>query len=127
MAKALWTQVPGAKLYLPKNKPRRPVQRVSKKRLEDLKTYRHNLKAWKKAHPKCMVCVLKGPGKKYRDPLPTKDPHHVYGRVGARFLDMEGCVPVCRECHQYIGENPRWAKENGLLKFNQTRQPNEQQ
>jgi hypothetical protein len=51
--------------------------------------------------------------------IPT-DIHHSAGREGVnekgipRLLDGEHFVPLCREAHEYIEKNPKYAKENGF-------------
>lgn len=45
---------------------------------------------------------------------PTTDIHHKKGRVGDLFLDEKYWVALSREGHQYVEDNPEWAKENGF-------------
>lgn len=39
--------------------------------------------------------------------------HHKKGRIGDLLTDVTFFLPVCRECHQWIEDNPKLAKEKG--------------
>lgn len=45
---------------------------------------------------------------------PTTDIHHKKGRVGDLFLDTKYWIALSREGHQFVEDNPEWAKENGF-------------
>lgn len=55
--------------------------------------------------PENQICPITG--------WPTCDIHHKKGRVGSLFLDTKYWVALSREGHQFVEENPEWAKENG--------------
>lgn len=44
---------------------------------------------------------------------PTNDIHHKKGRIGSLFLDETYWIALSREGHQYVEDNPDWAKDNG--------------
>ncbi len=37
------------------------------------------------------------------------------GRNGERLLDVDYFMAVCRDCHQYIHNNPKESREKGWL------------
>jgi len=43
----------------------------------------------------------------------ASDIHHKKGRVGDLYLNDTEFMSVCRECHRYIHDNPKLAKELG--------------
>ena len=40
--------------------------------------------------------------------------HHSKGRISENFLCIDTWVPICRNCHDYLENNPLIAKELGL-------------
>lgn len=44
---------------------------------------------------------------------PTTDVHHKKGRIGDLLLDEKHWIALSREGHNYVEDNPEWAKENG--------------
>jgi hypothetical protein len=88
----------------------KPIAKVSQGKAKELQQYaklrqKFLLNKW---------CAYHG-----RPCLPT-DVHHAAGRDGVnekgipRLLDVENFVPLCREAHEYIERNPKWAKENNF-------------
>ena len=48
---------------------------------------------------------------------PSQDVHEVLSRArGGDILDRENCVALCRDCHRFITEHPRFAVEEGWLR-----------
>ena len=49
----------------------------------------------------------------------TGQPVDVHERLtrarGGSILDEANCMAVCRACHSYIHDNPKWATEQGFL------------
>lgn len=45
----------------------------------------------------------------------TKHVHHSKGRVGLLLFDTRYWVPVCEECHRWIGDNVEKARGLGLI------------
>lgn len=60
---------------------------------------------FKRAHSNCQVCKLRR----------TDDVHHKYGRAGRLLLDERYWIAVCRQCHNWIGKFPAFARELGLI------------
>lgn len=90
-------------------KDRAPINKVSDKRQVDLNQYallkkKFMLNRW---------CAYHG-----KNCIPT-DLHHAKGRVGVNenglpmLLDVRYFIPLCREAHRLIEENPLFAKEHG--------------
>lgn len=45
------------------------------------------------------------------------DVHEVKSRArGGSITDKDNCITLCRHCHTFITEHPRWAKEHGWSK-----------
>lgn len=86
------------------------IRRLSKKRAEELKVYAKERRAYLKRHPLCLSCVL-------RKMAPQKacDIHHRRGRAGEMLLRQEWWIPVCRQCHHWIGNNIRLAQSLDLI------------
>ncbi len=85
----------------------------SKKRQKEEAQYNKRVKEWKLENPWCRACPAVFP----MDPAPqpTKDCHHMAGREGKLLLDEKWWLPVCRDCHSWIGASPNTARELGLL------------
>lgn len=100
-----------------KREPRAKPRPVSKKREEINKEYFKLVEQFKNDNPECKAKV---------SPLCTgytEDPHHTRGR-GEYLLDVSTWLPVCRNCHIWIGDNTAEAMKRGLsfsrLSTNQT-------
>lgn len=92
----------------PKKKPvRKPISRFSKKRVKENRKY----SAQRKEHLKeGDECEAKLPG---CTGLAT-ELHHPAGRTGEKLLSVRKCKKVCRNCHSWIEQRPKKAKELGL-------------
>lgn len=91
-----WGKVPKKQYSIPK---------VSEKRkIDNLKYSAQRIVFLGK--PENKICPITG--------WPTTDIHHKKGRVGDLFLDERYWVALSREGHQYVEDNPEWAKENGF-------------
>jgi hypothetical protein len=55
--------------------------------------------------PENKICPIKG--------VPTTEVHHKKGRIGTLLIEIEFWVALSREGHDYVEDNPVWAKENG--------------
>jgi len=84
---------------------RKRVNPVSAKRRDELTIYAKKRKAFLAKHPRCAVY----PRRK------ATDIHHMRGRAGRLFLSEDYWLPVCREAHVKIGNEPKWARDNGYL------------
>ena len=84
---------------------RSPLRRTSTKRAKQLKEYFKLRADYLEEHRLCGVCKT----------AKATDIHHRKGRTGARLNDTTFFVAVCRQCHDEIHHNPKWAYETGLL------------
>lgn len=90
-----------------KSKPWYPKpKKVSDKRKELNKEYFKLVEQFKKDNPEC-----KGKCNEYCTKN-TNDPHHKRGR-GKYLLDVTTWLPVCRNCHDYIGQHTAEAYDKG--------------
>jgi hypothetical protein len=83
---------------------RKPIAPVSKKRLEQLSTYRKVRSAYMKRNKKCEICKCD-----------ATEIHHKNSRENERLYDEAYFMSICRKCHRTIHENPKWAREQGYL------------
>ena len=76
--------------------------------------YSEIAKLFKHAYPWCEACVAirNVHASSARE---TEDVHHKRGKVGLLLFDVRHFIPVCRTCHDWIGDNPEKARELGLL------------
>lgn len=79
------------------------INKVSKKRANELAEYSHKKKKFLEANPMCSVFPK----------LRATDIHHKKGRVGSLFLDERFWLGVSRSGHKEIEDNPQWAYEMG--------------
>jgi hypothetical protein len=84
-----------------------PPKKVSEKQKEKNAEYSARVKEWKKENPNCAakissVCTGK-----------TEDCHHQKKR-GDLLMVEKYWIPVCRACHQWIGDNAEEARNRGL-------------
>jgi hypothetical protein len=88
-------------------KKKKHISPVSKKRAEELATYRKVRDKYLKEHPICEVDDCNNP---------SDHIHHMNGRTGKRLYDDEFFMAVGGCCHpKRIHENPAWSRENGYL------------
>ena len=83
--------------------PQKPIKQVSKKRAVENQEYSKIAREYKKSNPVCHVCLTNE----------TTDVHHKKGKIGSLLCNTEFFLPACRECHNKIEENPKWAKQMG--------------
>lgn len=81
------------------------MRRVSLKRQEQLKEYKIIRDQFMLGNPRCEMCTGS-----------ASENHHKNGRTGLRLLDVDYFMAVCRDCHQYIHNNPKESREKGWLK-----------
>lgn len=87
-------------------KRRKPIRRVSVKRMAQLKEYYILRNDYLSEHRKCELCGM----------AKAQDIHHKFGRIGNKLNDVTMFMAVCRDCHSHIHANPSWAREAGFLK-----------
>jgi hypothetical protein len=83
---------------------RTALRRCSKKHAKELATYRILRHAYLSEHPKCHLCSS----------LAT-DIHHTQRR-GKHLNNVDSWLGLCRQCHSFVHDNPKQARENNLLK-----------
>lgn len=44
----------------------------------------------------------------------STDIHHSQGKIGSLLNDMDYFIPLCRECHTWVEEHPKQAKQEGF-------------
>lgn len=88
---------------------RAAIRKVSKKRQRELRVYSVLKKEFLSQRRFCEVfescCTRK-----------AIDVHHINGRNGKRLVDIRDWLPVCRSCHRFLHDHPKYAKEAGFLK-----------
>lgn len=92
----------------PKEIKVKSIKKISDKRKEEQKIYSANRKIFLQNNSICQagirfICTYK-----------SVDIHHKKGRLGNLFLDEQFWLPLCRECHLYIENNPLIARELGF-------------
>lgn len=90
----------------PARKPRPRIPSISKVRHQRLKEYAKLRARFLHDKPRCEF-----PGCKKR----SEDIHHKRGRIGRLLCMSEHFCAVCRPHHHFIHENPKIARENGML------------
>lgn len=103
--KANWTLGKG-QVMAPKKLPKKRIRIRSKSMESKMREYRKLAAAFKRDNPECVVENCRNA---------TQDVHHTRGRVGSLLTDWRYWLPVCRRCHEWIQQNPRSAREVGLL------------
>jgi hypothetical protein len=83
------------------------ISPVSKKRQVEMDEYSKKRVAFLALKPICEAKIIHCTGK-------STDVHHKSGRVGEKYLKISTWLSVCRNCHQWIEENPEEAKELGF-------------
>src|SRR5690625_1367804 len=82
---------------------RKAINPISDKRSKELAEYRKLRDVYMIVNP---VCEVRGCSRR------ATDLHHKVSREFA-LLDTDVFMAVCRECHNKIEENDRWARDNG--------------
>lgn len=94
------------KAKLKAQEPKKAMKRVSDKQKTALQEYNERVKVWKVENPKCKAkCNSNCTGE-------TVDNHHRRGR-GKYLMDESTWLPVCRSCHDYIGQHTHEAYDKG--------------
>lgn len=86
-------------------KRRKPIRRVSVKRMAQLKEYYILRNDYLAEHRRCELCGI----------AQAQDIHHRAGRVGSKLNDVSLFLAVCRPCHDFIHNNPKQAYAMGHL------------
>jgi len=86
------------------DKPRKAIKKVSDKRKTQEKMYKLLRQKHLILSPNCERCNST-----------ATEIHHTNGREGERLNDNTYFLSVCRNCHTYIHNNPKEAREKGWL------------
>lgn len=86
-----------------------PLRKVSKKREAENQKYLRQRTIFLAKYPHCQCCISEF--RKY----PSTDVHHMNKRNGARLLDEDYWMAVCRGHHDWIHANPSEARRLGWL------------
>jgi hypothetical protein len=126
MGKALWTNLSGGlkpngwkgenSFTRPDSKrsakaPRQSIKRktriksISPKKKEINAEYAKRKRRYLKEHPICEACHK----------VAAKDLHHSRGRSGQLLIMAEFFQALCAPCHRWVHDNPKEAREKGLL------------
>jgi len=90
--------------------PPSPIKKVSDRRKQEDVEYSKKRKLFLEAHPSCQA---KLPGICTGE---ATDIHHMAGKIGANYLDVNNFIALCRACHNFCELNPKDAKELELSK-----------
>jgi hypothetical protein len=80
---------------------------VSEKRQVAMDEYSKKRLAFLTLHSSCQAKLVSCTGK-------ATDVHHMAGRTGDNYLNMNTWLAVCRSCHSWIELNPDAAKDLGF-------------
>lgn len=100
-------------------KPRKPINKRSKKREEIYKERVPLVKKLLAEHAWCQACPIFAEHDNLAVYIrrPSQDIHELVRRSqGGSILDESNLMAVCRECHARIGNNPKLAFDLGLAK-----------
>lgn len=97
------------KQYQQKQKKEAKIAPRSKKRAKEERDYSTVRKEYLEEHPICEVCIRENNPYKY----PATEIHHKKGRIGPLLTDSRYFLAVCRDHHEFIENNPKWAKLKG--------------
>jgi hypothetical protein len=86
------------------------IRPISTRQRERNREYAKVKRIWRQALTALGLWVCKKCGG-----VPDQSPHHSRGRIKALLCAHQYFVPVCRPCHQWIGDHPNEARKLGLL------------
>jgi hypothetical protein len=86
------------------------INRVSDKKKQKDVEYSKLRKLYLESHP---FCEAKLPGICTAE---ATDIHHMSGKIGDDYLDVNNFIALCRVCHVWVENNPTEAKELGFSK-----------
>lgn len=92
------------------------MRNASKERSKQLRKYLKRVKQWLKENTHCKACevLAEHSGHAIRVIRLASECHHVRGRNGDLLLDERYWLPVCFNCHRWITEHGKKARELGL-------------
>lgn len=80
------------------------INRKSEKRADQEEVYKALKKAYMLKEPFCERCARN-----------ATEIHHKNGRNGDRLNDINFFMSICRDCHKWVHNHPKEARENGYL------------
>lgn len=86
------------------------LKKKSKSQRRRESEYYPEQKQFIKENPWCQICIARG-----LDPRPTVEVHHKRGRAGKLISDSRFFVASCFYCRMWPHENPREARDAGVL------------
>lgn len=89
---------------------RKRIPQVSKVQRKKNTAYSVVVKKFKLENPFCACCP-----KRKMVPRPTEHNHHQRGKLGPLLTDVRFFIPVCFNCHAWIGDHPVEARAIGML------------
>lgn len=90
--------------------PRKALRRQSKRMAREMDAYHGQRAVFLQRYPICAACLTRG-----INPAPAVQIHHARGRIGKLLRDERFWIGTCAECHDWIHQNARAARELGLL------------
>lgn len=87
------------------------MKKVSRQREKQNREYSKLRKAFLEEHPTCRVCEESG----YVAQAATEI-HHADGRENELLNKTESWIPICRDHHYWVHDNPAKARLKGWLK-----------
>ena len=101
------------------------IRPVSKRRQQEQGRYSRAREEFLRDEPRCLACVRiyeRTDGQFGNNPpLPSTEVHHMKGRAGFLYLDVEYWMPICWGCHKFAHDQTGKAIEFGIsLRRNET-------
>lgn len=103
--------------YRAKIKPIKPIKPIKKQSKTIAQVSNKRAKEQKIYSAKRIIFLVDNPYCEAKLVGCTKvstDVHHTAGRIGKNYLDESTWKALCRECHKWVEENPKEAKDLGL-------------
>jgi hypothetical protein len=94
-------------------KKRKPMSRVSKRRVAANHLYSKQRKLFLASNRYCEALVRYEP--RHICTIRSQDVHHIAGRLNGNLLNEGTWMPVCRSCHDYIHSHPKISRSYGWL------------
>lgn len=93
---------------------KKPMRRASKQRAAEYATYRSLKNYFLSQRPYCEMPSETGAPTCLRTATQV---HHIKGRSGALLCDTRWFMAVCQECHDYIENHKKWARQKKLILY----------
>lgn len=93
---------------------KKPMRRASKQRAAEYATYRSLKNYFLSQRSYCEMPSETGAPTCLRTATQV---HHIKGRSGALLCDTRWFMAVCQECHDYIENHKKWARQKKLILY----------